>query len=108
MAGQHINSVIKQGSSRLAILCKALCQHRQSLSVFPTVQMHNRHNNDPARAFLKQDTEGKRLGKAPADIKLDDLIQVGIQNDAIDCVLDRSQKPFTKATLLFFIVCRRR
>ena len=77
-AGQHINNVIKQGSSRLAILCKTLCQHRQSLSVFPTVriavQMHNRHNNDPARAFLKQDTEGKRLGKAPADIKLDDLI----------------------------------
>ena len=40
--------------------------------------MHNRHNDDPARLFSEQDTEGKRLGEAPANVKLDDWVQVGI------------------------------
>jgi len=70
--------------------------------------MHNRYNNDPARLFLEQDTEGKYPGKASAYIRRDDWIQMWIEDDAIDCVLDRSQKPPAKAALLVLIVCRSR
>jgi|GEM_PF-7005620 len=66
--------------------------------------MHNRHNNDPARLFLEQYTERECPGETSADIKLNDWIQVGIEDDAIDCVLDRGQKAPAKAALLFFLV----
>ena len=66
------------------------------------------HNDDLARPFSEQNTKGKGFGEAPSDIKFDDWVQAGIQNDSIDGILHRCQEPSPKIGLLLLVVCRRR
>ena len=68
------------------------------------MQVRDRHDDDSARSFSEQDAKRKCLGEAPADIKFDDGIQMGIEQNSVDRVLYRRQEPPAKVTLLRFVV----
>ena len=70
------------------------------------MQMHDRHDDDPARPFSEKDAERKGLGEASADIKFHDWVQAGIEDDAIDGVLHRREKPSAQVWLLSLVVRR--
>lgn len=81
-------------------------------SGFPVVRiavlMHDCHDDNSSRLIPEQDAKGESFCEAPTDIKINGRVQVWIQNDAIDGILYRYQKPSSKIRLLFLVIGRRR
>lgn len=66
--------------------------------------MHDCHDNNSSGLFSEQDSKRESFREAPPDIKINGRVQVGIQNDAIDGILHRRQKPSPKIRLLLLVI----
>ncbi|MEK6622547.1 MAG: hypothetical protein AABZ13_08685 [Planctomycetota bacterium] len=68
------------------------------------MQMHDRHHFDLVGTVSKQNAKRKCSCKTSTDIEFDNGIKLGINDDAIDGILHRSQKPSAKITLLRLVI----
>lgn len=86
------------------------CSGVRSLSRFPVFRiaalMHDCHDDNMPRLVPEQDAKGESLCEAQTNIKINCRVQVWIQNDAINGILYRGQKPPAEVRLLFLVIGR--
>lgn len=70
------------------------------------MQMHNRHHDKHIRPFQKKDAKREGFCEAPTNIEFDDWVKMRVNDNPVDGILNRRQKPSAEAGLLRFIVGR--
>jgi hypothetical protein len=66
--------------------------------------MHDRYHFDLVGTVSKQNAERKCPCKTSPDIEFDNGIKSGINDDAVNGILHRGQKPSAKVTLLRLVM----